>query len=97
VAFDTVGALRRLDKAKDLLADFTTAKKRAYVLIGFDGESPADAERRCERVYEAEFLPFAMLYRAAFTEKRNRQWRELQRKWSRPAAYRGRKEASGNR
>ncbi|KKM83980.1 hypothetical protein LCGC14_1303840 [marine sediment metagenome] len=61
VAFDGPAGMKNLDKAKDLLADFSQERKFAYVLIGYDGDSLIKAENRCARVYESGFLPFAML------------------------------------
>jgi len=84
VAFDTKQSLKKLDKAKDMFSDFHIDRLRAYILIGFNGETLLEAEQRCENVYKAGFLPFAMLY----DKNRNPEWKKLQRKWSRPAAYR---------
>jgi hypothetical protein len=93
VACDTQARLKRLDKAKDLLADLSIEKKRCYVLIGFNGESLRDAEARCEAVYAKGFLPFAQLYRDdTGTVTHDAAWKALARKWSRPAAYRKRKD-----
>jgi len=90
VAYDAPMMLPYLERARDLLADFPVSKRRCYVLIGFDGDSLAEAERRLEGAYEMGFLPFAMLYQPP-AEKRLRytnDWRKLQRKWCRPAIYR---------
>jgi len=92
VACDCEQDLERLDKAKDLLGDFPIEKKRCYVMIGFGGETFDEAERRCEAVYAKGFLPFAQLYRGIHAEPWGPCWRALHRKWSRPAAYRARKE-----
>lgn len=46
LACDTEAALTHLERAGDLLADFKIGQKRCFVMIGFDGESLADAERR---------------------------------------------------
>jgi len=58
---------------------FTWDKRKAVEL--------AQAESRLERVYDAGngFLPFAMLFDG---KKDDPEWRALQRKWCRPAAYR---------
>lgn len=88
VACDREQDLKRLDKAVDLLADFSTEKKRCYVMIGFGGETFTDAERRLEAVYAKGFLPFAQMYRGPQDEPWGRCWKDLQRKWSRPAIYR---------
>lgn len=87
-ACDYPGALQNLERVADLMADFGIEKKRVYVLIGFNGESETQAERRLEKVYRMGFLPFAMLYRGDGDGKWSRSWRLLQRKWARPAAYR---------
>ena len=90
VACDTAADLKRLDKAADLLADFSIEKKRCYVMIGFGGEAFSDAERRLEAVYAKGFLPFAQLYRGSGSQDEpwGKCWKDLQRKWCRPAAYR---------
>ena len=89
VACDNQAGLKRLEKAKDLLADFSIEKKRCYVLIGHNGETLTDAESRCEAVYEKGFLPFAQKFRdEKNTKKHSLEWQDLARKWSRPAIYR---------
>ena len=90
VACDDNRGLIRLEKAEDLLADFPINKKRCYVLIGHNNDI-AEAEDRCETVYEMGFLPFAQLFRDESDRKYSKEWRVLARKWSRPAAYRQRK------
>ncbi len=88
-ACDDSKNLKTLEKSADLLSDFSQHKKRCYVLFGFNGETPIEAEKRIEKVYELGFLPFAQLYRSMDNkEQYNYQWRSLARKWSRPAAYR---------
>lgn len=89
VACDCEKDLKRLNKAADLLADFPEEKKRCYVMIGFGDERVTEAERRLEAVYAKGFLPFAQLYRGPHDESWGTCWKNLQRKWSRPAAYRG--------
>ena len=89
VACDNQAGLNRLDKAVDLLADFSINKKRCYVLIGHGDETLTEAENRCAAVYEKGFLPFAQLFKDAHHEKEySKEWRDLARKWSRPAIYR---------
>jgi hypothetical protein len=56
-------------------------------MIGYDGESIADAERRIERVFALDFMPFCQLYQPDETKVYPLEWRQLHRKWSRPAAY----------
>jgi len=91
VACDRPQDLARLDKAADLLADMSIEKKRCYVLIGYGDETLTEAEQRCEAVYRKGFLPFAMLFRDKVGQTRDRRWKRLQKKWARPAIYRGKR------
>ena len=88
VACDTEAGLNRLDKAADVLADFSIEKKRCYVLLGFGDDTRLEAEKRCEKVYQKGFLPFAQLYRPITPKTYSAEWKNLQRKWCRPAIYR---------
>jgi len=95
VAFDSDQAVQdNLAKAKELLADFSIEKKRAYVLIGYGDDTPSAARRRLETVYQAGFLPFAMPYKGPDAEFKwcagagLQPWKDLVRHWSRPAIYR---------
>jgi hypothetical protein len=89
-ACDHLGAIRTLERVADLMSDFSIEKKRCYVLIGFNGESIAEAERRLETVFRLGFLPFALLFRGSGyrSTDHSRSWRLLQKKWCRPAAFR---------
>ena len=88
-AADYPGALPNLERVSVLMADFHRNQKRCYVLIGESGESLSSAEKRLEKVYDLGFLPFAMLYRTdnSGTTGHTKEWRNLQRKWCRPAAF----------
>ena len=60
---------------------------RCFVLAGRDGDTMEAAEGRCAEVLEAGALPFMMLYQPPETYMDYpRDWRQLQRKWTRPAA-----------
>lgn len=87
-ACDTPNMLPYLERVADLTSDYPIYKKRCYVLIGYNGESRLDAEKRLEKIYQMGFLPFAQLYRAEVQEYWSMPWKRLARKWSRPAAYR---------
>ncbi len=87
-ASDNIGAEKYLEKVSDLMADFPRQSRRCYVLIGFNGESITEAEKRLERIYGLNFDPFAMLYRDDNGSRWPKEWRLLQKKWCRPAAYR---------
>lgn len=99
VSCDRQEDLKRLDKAKDLLSDFSIEKRRCYVMIGFDDESLEEMNRRCEQVYDNErgFLPFVMPYKspdAEFSWCGREDWMDMAKmikKWSRPAIYRSKK------
>jgi len=89
-ACDYPGAIKNLEKVSDLMSDFSIEKKRCYVLIR-RGETIRQAEKLLESVYKLGFLPFAMLYRDECTLDKGSvgiDWKKLQRKWCRPAAYR---------
>jgi len=87
-ACDTKNQLSSIERVADLTSDFPTSKKRCYVLIGFNGESRLEAEKRLETIYQLGFLPFAQLYRTDKQQYWSDPWKRLARKWSRPAAYR---------
>lgn len=87
-ACDSTNALQRLRRVSDLMSDFPLRKKRVYVLAGFDpNDTPAAAEKRCERLLEMCFCPFMMLYQPANRKTYAPEWTAAQRKWTRPAAY----------
>ena len=89
LAADTDGALGPLQCAVDRLAflGLRSNKLRCYVMIG--RELLEQAERRLEAVWEIGCLPFSQLYQPPERYiKYPRRWRDLNRKWSRPAAIR---------
>jgi len=79
--------LDSLKRALDMISDFPLNAKRCFVLMGFNGESIKEAERRVESVFEMGFLPFAQLYQSVVKTEYSNDWKKLSRKWSRPAAY----------
>lgn len=87
---DTDSNITYLETASQLLSDVSINKKRCYVLIGFNGENLLKAENRLEKVYNLGFLPFAQLYKNSKPIDWNKEWKQLTRKWSRPAIYRSR-------
>ncbi len=68
--------------------DLPRQKLRCYVLIGFDqSESLTDAEERLKEIYKVGYLPFVQLYQPPDRYiKYPKEWRDLARTWSRPAA-----------
>ena len=89
-ACDVTADLPWLEHAAQLLEGISIKKLRCYTMIGYDDESLSDAERRIERVLELGFMPFCQLYRPDHgTKDYSPQWKAVQRKWARPAAYMG--------
>ena len=66
---------------------------RAYVLIGYRGDTLEDAERRLQRVKDLGVCPMAMLYRGSLdiVQEPERDWKRLQTLWARPAIIYGRR------
>jgi hypothetical protein len=66
---------------------------RAYVLIGFQGDSLEYAEKRLRRVKDIGVCPMAMLYRdmSGSVIQSEKDWRRLQRLWARPALIYGKR------
>jgi hypothetical protein len=86
LAADTVGALKPLETAIKRLS-LPRYKCRVYVLLAFDGETPEEATERLEAVWQLGGLPFAQLYQPAdHWIEYSREWKQLARTWSRPAA-----------
>ena len=87
LAADTAVALRPLEKAVKHLQWIPPHDLRCYVLIGFDGETIEQAEKRLEAVWQIGCLPFAQLYQPPAERKieYSSEWQDLNRKWSRPA------------
>lgn len=78
--------LKTLAEIADSLEGLT---RYCYALIGYDpGETMAEAEIRLRAIWELGFYPFAMLYQGPNGEgHKDRKWKQFQRTWCRPAAY----------
>ena len=87
-ACDSIGAEYNTEKAAEFLSHYPRYKKRCYVLVGFNGETVAQAEKRLFKVWDLGFLPFAMPYRsdAAKKEFYGADWLRLIKTFSRPPA-----------
>lgn len=84
---DTKEAIKPLRKAVGKLKVFPRNKLRCYVLLAFKDETISDATARLEDVWEIGCLPFAQLYQPPDRYIRySKEWRDLARTWSRPAA-----------
>ena len=88
VACDRPEHIARLDKARDLLSDFSIEKKRCYVLVGENGDTIQLAQERCRAVLRKGFLPYAQLYRSPQASPSRGGWREFCYYWSSPRLYR---------
>lgn len=88
VACDRQEDIKRLDKAADLLSDFDIEKKRCCVLVGYNGETQEQAQRRCESVLAKGFLPYAQLYRDTKSKQSRGEWRKFCYFWCHPNLYR---------
>ena len=86
-ACDATSRLETLEKAAELLGNIPINKKRCYVMIGYN-ENLIEAEMRLKTVYNLGFLPFSQLYQPKEKIEYSRDWRDLNRFWSRPAIYR---------
>ncbi len=87
-AYDTADDYDPLVEAgrKLLGAGFTVSSQsmRAYVLIGYPGDTFTKAEKRLADTIKAGFMPMAMLYRDK-EGKRSVEWARFQQFWARPA------------
>jgi hypothetical protein len=88
-AYDTPDDRDPLFEAGKMLLEngFTrkSQKLRAYVLMGYRGDTFEKAEKRLNECMDAGFMPFAMLYRD-YTGNRNPDWIKFAWPWQRPAA-----------
>ena len=93
---DTEEKFHHLNEALNLFRNVGYASPntlRAYVLIGYRGDTLEDAERRLRRVKNIGAGPMAMLYRDSSVPviEPERDWKRLQRLWARPALIYGRR------
>lgn len=91
LACDKKADVAYLRRTREMLGDsFKERQLRCYTMIGFGGESIADGEQRVSDVYEMGFLPFCQLYQPMKRRRieYDREWRAVQKYWSRPAIYR---------
>lgn len=87
LAADTAESLKVLRRAIDRLSFLPRKKLRVYVMVGWNGETIAQAEARLEAVWAAGGLPFCQLYQPAdHWIEYAPEWKALHRTWSRPAA-----------
>lgn len=95
-ACDRTDELPWLERAAKILDGIPMRKLRCYTMIGYDSEGLRDAEWRQERVLELGFMPFCQLYQPDEGVKvYPEDWRNVSRKWKRPAAYMGKTANAG--
>lgn len=92
LAYDSPNQEKILVRAVNKLSKyFSRNKLRCYVLIGYEGDTLANAEARLRHAYELGTLPYAMRYRTPSTKWegtylfKERSWNLLARQWTRPA------------
>jgi hypothetical protein len=89
LAADTKGSLKALAKTVEKLSFLGRNKLRCFVMIGYNGETLQEAEERLQEVWNIGCLPFSQLYQPPDKRiKYSREWRILNRNWSRPAIMR---------
>jgi hypothetical protein len=75
-----------MEAARLLTPYFDRHKLYAYVLIGYEGDTIEDADKRCRFVWDCGLIPFAMLYCDNGKYKQGYDWRKFQKAWCRPAS-----------
>jgi len=91
-AYDHCGSMYYLEKSAEMLGNYNRDKKRCYVLVGYYPEdTPIKAENRLLKVWRLGFMPYAMFFRddKMKMQKKQKEWQELTRIFSRPAIMRG--------
>lgn len=92
-ACDRAKDVEALRAVKELFSHVPMRKMRCYTMIGYDDppETLRQAERRIEQVFEMGFMPFSQLYQPPDADRPTKiyasDWKAVNRKWSRPAAY----------
>lgn len=90
-AADVPDDYRWLRRVKELFFHYPKDKMRCYTMIGYEGETLAEAEKRIETVYELGFMPFSQLYQPPTANQPTKiyplEWKRVNRFWSRPAIY----------
>ena len=86
-ACDTPAAMKGIERVSKIMNGIKQKKLRCYVLIGQNGEDPKEAESRMEKIFNMGFSPFSQLYQPEQKKIYSKEWKELNRKWSRPAIY----------
>jgi len=88
-AYDEPNDFAPLVDAGKMLRDGGISKKsqkaRAYVLVGYDGDTPEKADKRMRDTWHiAGFVPYAMYYRGMDYVKTPQEWRKFLVPWEIP-------------
>jgi len=86
MAYDRPGDFEYVKSAYKNLGS-PTHKVYVYVLAGFQNDTLEKAEARCLQIARLGCYPFMMLYQPETKIKYSKEWRTMQRKWTRPAAW----------
>jgi len=83
---DSEARLWQLEGIRERLDFLSQQQLRCYALIGFGGDTIAQALSRLWRIWDMGFMPFAQLYQPPDRKiAYAKEWRDLARCWSRPA------------
>jgi hypothetical protein len=86
-SFDHPERLDAVKRVARLLEHVKRRKKRIYVMVGYGGETVAQADARLKTAWLLGYLPFAQYYRGlGDVYSVPTEWRSLIAIWSRPAA-----------
>ena len=88
IAYDQPGSARSSRRAIERLlkAGLPRRKVRCFVLSGYPNDTTEKAGERCQEVWAWGAMPFMMLYRDDQGKEPGQAWKDLGRKWMRPAA-----------
>ncbi len=92
-ACDRAKDFERLGHVREILPHVPLRKMRCYTMIGYDEETLAEAQARIQKVFDLGFMPFSQLYQPPTADMPTKiygdDWKAVNKKWSRPAAYMG--------
>lgn len=92
-----VGATNILRSSQYGLSKMKNHKAQCYVLIGYPSDTFDAAEKRLRFIVGLGLTPMAMLFRDYKTGKTDKQWRQFQRLWAKPAIiYSNKREHQSN-
>lgn len=90
LAYDDESNRESLTEAAQKLSFLGLEKLKAYVLMGYSGDSLEKAEKRCRDVFKLGMMPFAMYFRDVDGKEPSPLWAEFVRDWIRPPIIKSR-------